>query len=406
MKCMLRSKQGFTLVEMILVMLLFVIVIGITGDAFNRIVTKALSISKSAESNISGIVGLEMMRVDLESAGYGVPWSFASSVTYQEATALPGSVLNDNGRVYATDTSQNNIPRAVASSDNYSSADQTVVFNGTDPLAIRSQSIATNAAAKRWTYIESAVLPSVNPSPAPYSWTADNLVAADRVVMIKPIVNLKPANQLVVNSSTLWSATFNNYSTIGKPPTYQDAEKKSDAYIIYGVDSNSNLRMPFNRADYYVRMPAASEQNWIKSPTRCNPSAGFLFKSVVGHTSGSYQELPVLECVLDMQVVYGLRTSGSATITDSSNISALTPQEVREQVKEIKVYILTHDGGIDRTYQYPNATIGVGPGNGITSGTGNTYNFATMGVPNWRNYHWKVYQVVARPNNLAGNVAQ
>ncbi len=405
------TNKGFTLVEMIVVMAIFVIVIAITGDAFNRIVSKALSLSRTAESNISGIVGLEIMRTDLASAGYGLLWSFSAPITYNEAVDDPGATLNDADRAYDvtfdSDQSQKNVPRAVMSTDNVVSADNTVVMNGTDVLTVRSQTIATNATAKRWTYVESAVLPTVNPSPAPHTWSSDNLQSTDRVIAIEPVVATQPTNQLIVNSKTgIWTAPFNNYSTIGKPPIYHDAERKSDAYIIYGVDGDTTLRMPFNRADFYVRRPALSEQGWVRLPARCNPSTGVLFKGVVSQSSGQYQELPLLECVLDMQVVYGILQTGSTSITYQSDISSFTPKMVREQVKEIKVYILTHDGGKDGNYTYPNSTVGVGPGDGKTSGTGRTYDFVVNNVSNWQNYHWRVYQITARPNNLAGNVAQ
>jgi hypothetical protein len=131
-----------------------------------------------------------------------------------------------------------------------------------------------------------------------------------------------------------------------------------------------------------------------------------LIKGVVQQSNGGYYELPLLECVLDMQVVYELRTAGTTMTTDSSDISGLTAKEVREQVKAIKVYILTHDGGRDRSYSYPNSKIGVGPGDGIISGSGRTYDFAASGIPDWQNYHWRVYQLTARPGNLTGNIAQ
>jgi len=405
----LRTNKGFSLIEMIVVMLIFVIVIGITGDAFNRIVSKALSLTKTAESNIAGIVGLELMRVDLEAAGYGLPWSFSQLITYDEAADDPGVALNDNAITYSSDPTQNGIPHPIMSLDNVNSSDQTVVFKGTDVLAVRGQSVSTDAASKRWTYIESAVVPNTNPTPVRYTWSAENLKDTDRVVLIQPIANFKPTKQLIVNSSSgKWTDTFKNYTTIGKPPVYNDAEKKSDAYIIYGVNGDDNLRMPFNRADFYVRRPAASEQGWFRLPQRCNPSTGVLIKGGVGHAKGHYDELPLLECVLDMQVVYELRTSGTSMTTDvpANYISTFTPKEVREQVKAIKVYILTHDGGRDKNYSYPNSTIGVGPGDGKTSGSGSTYDFAANGIPDWQNYRWRVYQIVARPSNLTGSIAQ
>lgn len=398
-----RNERGFTLVEMIVVMLVFVIVIGITGDAFNRIVTKSLSLTKSAESNISGIIGLEILRSDIESAGYGLPWSFSQSITYLETGDEPGEELNDVGRTYTSDPLQNNLPRAVMSLNNHASADPEEAFNLSDVLTVRSLSLATNAASKRWTYIESEVLPTGNPAPVPHVWSSDNLVGDDRVIMIQPLAaGMKPTNQLVVTGAT-WSAKRSNYTTIGVPPVYNDAEKKSDAYIIYGVDGDTDLRMPFNRADYYIRRPAASEQGWVRLPQRCNPATGVLFKGVVSQSGGTYQELPLLECVMDMQVVYGLKTAGSSVTTPVDNIFVLdlTPQEVREQIKEINVFILTHDGGMDKNFIYPSPTIVVGG-----AGTGRTVDLSALGGANWQNYRWKVYRISARPNNLAGNIAQ
>jgi len=402
MRVALLSNKGFSLVEMVVVCLIFAVVIGITGDAFNRIVSMSLSLNKSAESNISGVVGLQLMRSDLQAAGYGLPWSFSKAITYDEATTQPGLGMGMSAGDY--------VPRAVISINNISSGAQDVVFDKTDTLAIRGQTLATNSASKCWTYVESQVLPTVNPTPHPVGWKSENLQNSHNVIMIAGVVNMAPVNQLIVNDATgKWNTTFDNYSTLGKPPVYNDAEKKSDAYIIYGVSDAglASLRMPFNRADYYVRRPTSADAAWFRMPQRCNPATGLLIKGVVNQNNGNYTEIPVLECVLDMQVVYSVRNPpSSATLTDVSDISALSAQDIREQLKEIKVYLLAQDGGRDRNYTYPNATVGVGPGNGLTSGSGSTYDFAGRGVPEWQNYHWRVYQIVARPNNLVGNVAQ
>ena len=67
--CRLKNMHGFSLVEMIVVMAIFVIVIMITGTAFNAIVSRSAQEYKSAESEIEGIVGLEILRRDLVQAG-------------------------------------------------------------------------------------------------------------------------------------------------------------------------------------------------------------------------------------------------------------------------------------------------------------------------------------------------
>jgi prepilin-type N-terminal cleavage/methylation domain-containing protein len=402
------NNRGFSLVEMVVVMAIFVIIIAITGEVFNKVATKALFQTRTAESNIAGVIGLELMRADIESAGYGIPWSFMNSITYLEAATAPGTTLNDNLSTYTVDETQDKVPRAVASVNNVDATvtnDSTVAFTGTDVLAVRSTSVANIVAARRWSYVESQVLPTGNPSPVPLTWQTENIAATDRVVMVNPVVNMKQVNQLVVSDAGVWTAAFNNYSTIGKPPIYNDAEKKADHYMIYGVHDSTNLRYPFNRADYFVRQPAASEEGWVRLPQRCNTAAGILFKGIVSQADGSYQQFPLLSCVMDMQVVYGLLTPGSDVVTNTDLLSTppptsrpLTPREIREQVKEIGVYILTHDGGRDNNYTYPNPTITVGPGDG----TGRTYDFAANGVPNWQNYRWRVYQIIGRPRNIAG----
>jgi hypothetical protein len=93
-----------------------------------------------------------------------------------------------------------------------------------------------------------------------------------------------------------------------------------------------------------------------------------------------------------MQIVFRLDTNADGTIdTDSDDISALTAAQIRNQVKEIQVYILSHEGQMDAAYTYPNPTILVGP----TAALGRTFNLGTN-----RNYRWKVYTLVVRPNNL------
>ena len=47
--------------------------------AFNTIITNSSKSSKIEESNIEGMIGLEMMRHDLEQMGFGLPWGFEGS---------------------------------------------------------------------------------------------------------------------------------------------------------------------------------------------------------------------------------------------------------------------------------------------------------------------------------------
>src|SRR5664280_1739013 len=78
----LAGEDGFTLIEMIVVMAIFIVVIIITSSAFNTVLSQTKKVSKSEESNIEGVIGLEMFRHDLAQAGFGL-------FTDIDATALP-----------------------------------------------------------------------------------------------------------------------------------------------------------------------------------------------------------------------------------------------------------------------------------------------------------------------------
>jgi hypothetical protein len=152
--------------------------------------------------------------------------------------------------------------------------------------------------------------------------------------------------------------------------------------------------MPFNRADYFITTVDSDGTNI--TPQRCASNTGVLVKAVVSHNDGNFDDfMPLLDCVADMQVVYRLDTNGDGTIDNTTNdISVgLTAQQIRDQVEEVRVYILGHEGQRDPNYTYPNNSITVGE-----FGLGN--NFDLTGIANYQNYRWKIYTIVVNPNNL------
>jgi hypothetical protein len=199
------------------------------------------------------------------------------------------------------------------------------------------------------------------------------------------------------------SATEYSYPLAGAPPVQpaDNAYMPGDAsqlYVVYGVEGAGGgaLRMPYNRADYYVKKPAAGR------PEGCNPGSGVLFKGVVRH-SGGYDEYPLLNCVADMQVGFDLDTGYSSTLT------GMSAADIRDRLKGVKVYILAHEGKKDRNYSYPpidsTNAIFVGPYIGTTPSTveGRMWTQAAMAQTfglDWKNYRWKVYTIVGRPKNL------
>jgi hypothetical protein len=397
---MIRNSGGFSFVELLVVMAMFVLVISITSDAFNNIIKNAAQQSRTAESNIEGIVGLEIMRKDIASAGFGLPWSFQSSITYKEVDKAKGNqetiAAAYNGTPNVTD--QTVVPCAISGGNDVhlSSPDINKLIDLSDYLVIRATSVGATEAAQRWSYMNytGAVRPS---SITPVSWSKENLQSDDWVTVVRMGLSGKFSKELVVGGTEF-------VTTYGNLTNFYPQESKVSHYIygVYYKDSdNTKPRMPFNRVDYYVRRPADTELN--KLPKRCAPNTGILFKANVSHKNGDFgsTELPLLDCVADMQVVYMLENTANGSVTETGDISTLSAQEVREQVKAVQVYILTHEGGKDPLFNYPNSTIGVGPStDGKTSGTGRTFDLSANISTGWKNYRWKVYRMIVKPANL------
>jgi prepilin-type N-terminal cleavage/methylation domain-containing protein len=84
---MMKRERGFSLIELLMVIIIFGIVLAGVSDLFVGMLRGYRQQSKIAESNIEGIIGLELLRRDINSAGYGLPWMFSTAVTYQATNA-------------------------------------------------------------------------------------------------------------------------------------------------------------------------------------------------------------------------------------------------------------------------------------------------------------------------------
>lgn len=399
----LANASGFSMTELIVVMVIFLIIMMITSNTFKTIANQSSQQSKSLETQIEGIIGLEILRADLEQTGFGLPWTFQSN----PATALYTEADMESNMPYnydETGTAQtiwpgaltpkffndapSNPPRPIQSAD--------TLFNkggvdnqGAKYLVIKSTVAATSDAAKKWTNRTYS-----NGTWATRVWhdgTRDS-AATDRVMVVKDNISATPpTRQLMVDSVTgKYFSPFSTYSTLIKP--HLDGE----VYQIYGV-STGDLRMPFNRADYYIARPKAM-------PAGCAPHTGVLTKANITHANGGYDPtIPLLDCVADLQVVYGLDNDGAGRVNQyfeaPANTALPTAADIRNQLREIRVYILAQDGKKDLTYSYPSQFIDVGEKlNGVFHGR--SFDLSTLIGSGWKNYRWKIYTIVVRPKNL------
>jgi hypothetical protein len=191
------------------------------------------------------------------------------------------------------------------------------------------------------------------------------------VIALIPSRGSNPQSQrILVHNAGAFSVTFNSTTF----PAAFAPGSSGDLHLIYGVNPSFDLRMPFNRGDYYVRTTGAT------IPPRCAPGTGILMKSLIVHGN--------------MAGYFQLDTDGDGTLDNQTNdISGLTALEIREQVKEVRMYILTHEGQKDITYTYPEDTPTVGE-----FGLGRDVDLTA--ITDWDNYRWKIYRLVVQPNNL------
>jgi len=370
------NSRGFSIVELLIVMVIFVTVMMITSDAFKTIVHSTARQSKSLETQISGIVGLEVLRADLEQAGFGLPWSFQNTLSgYQEAAI---TTYND---------ATADVPRAIVSGPN---KDLFGSYTGSKYISIKSTVIANNESAKKWTNVSFA-----NGTKTRKEWGDPNrdLADNDKVIVVKnSLTTTPPTRELMVNGTTgTFFATFGTYTTL--TVTARDGE----TYQVYGIapENITSLRMPFNRADYYLGIPSPASD----LPASCAPNTGVLYKATINHGNGARNPMPLLDCVADLQIVYGLDTSGSGSINDYTTVAPGTAAEQRAQIKELRVYLLVQDGSRDTLYNFPSQVFDVGETlNG--SFTGRRFNLPAVIGNDYKYYRWKLYTIVVRPKNL------
>ncbi len=158
----MKRENGFSLIELIIVVAILGFVLAAMSDMFVGLLRGFKQQSKITETNIEGVIGLEMLRRDIQSAGYGLPWIIPASTTYSEATNATALAYNDVAP---------NPPRAILSGFDTSNRAY---------LVIKAINVARNDACTKWTHLLS--------SGATTSWTppSENLKSTDKVIVISP----------------------------------------------------------------------------------------------------------------------------------------------------------------------------------------------------------------------------
>ena len=233
------NNRGFTLVEMMVAIAIFIVLLMITMETFTTILVQTSKLFKSEESNIEGVVGLEMFRHDLQQAGFGLPYSYDANtpIVYKEAGYAPANLFND---------APGGVPRPIVAGNNSGSAadlnrdggENYTVLPNTDYLVIKATSVGANNASQKWTYVTYSS--SIR---APKKWPGENLKhKVDNIIVLRrTFKDSGYDNQLVYapskNPQGMYWVTYNDFgfSTVYSPT--QPAER----YYLYGINSSSDV---------------------------------------------------------------------------------------------------------------------------------------------------------------------
>jgi prepilin-type N-terminal cleavage/methylation domain-containing protein len=354
---MRRPDSGFSLLELLIAIAILSLVLSAAITFFTAVVRQYKVQTKITETNVEGVIGLEILRQDLESLGFGLPWHNLAS--YNEAAS---------GRLNDSATSP---PRAVLSVEI-----PPYTVNNSDYLVIKSARVGTSGAAGKWT--------TLNSSGGKRDWGSadENLANGDYVIVLSPGSNDSNGRSLVAPMGTFSVIKSGTTSASGYAPL-----ESFDTNLVYGIDTHS-LRMPFNRADYYIDNTA------LAVPRHCAPITGTLVKRVVKHSDGALDDpLPLLDCAADMQMVYGLDDNADGEVdTWSNDISTgMTAENIRARLVEVRLHVLAQQGQRDDSYRTPSDNVFVG-----SQSVGRNF-----GLGAYRNYRWKLYSIVVKPTNLA-----
>lgn len=402
-----KSQAGFTLVELMITIVIFLLAMVASSQMFVGMLTQFKQQSKVAEANIEGAVGLELLRFDIEQAGYGLPWDL-NGLTYVEAANDQATWWNTpNPDLRTNYNDNNNPPRAiVVGGGDHLNAGAGAGMNGSDVLVIKATNVATNTTAPKWTYYS-----NTGAANALKVWgsTQEDLQNTDLVTV------LAPHNKVLNNTGGNYTrpGTANTSSTLTLANvianiSYQPAVNSYESTLIYGLAATGSLSMPFNRADYYIRRP-------VGVPARCEPTTGVLYKATLNHADGLHTELPLLDCVLDMQIVVTAETTvpptGNANAFWDSGASmpgvgAASAATLRDQVREVRVYIVAQMGQFDTSFTYVNQNPVTGCANLndmlciVDPDVGLVKAVTIPTVNGVSNYRWKIYTLLAAPYNL------
>jgi prepilin-type N-terminal cleavage/methylation domain-containing protein len=415
----MKWQSGMTLVELMVSLAIVLLVVVAATAAYLKILTSYKSQGAVSQNFMQNLTGFDLIRYDLQMAGYGLPASI-SGFNYTEATA-PNTYTGYQPPYDPSGLNESSLgitggpPHAFAVLNGAGAGavgENTLSGNISAVLAIKSAVANINSASGHFGVLSTSGLDT----------SATNLVTGDHYILIDAAGVLQQGS-----APGVWDNTFNS----GAPPA---ALGSGLLGFLYGLNTSSIGAMPFNRADYFL-----DNQNL---PSYCAPGTFELYRGYVNQTTpvnagdpqvGQLVATPLIDCVEDFQVAFGIDPSGAGTspilwqsdltqtyigLMDSSTL--MTPPQLQQFLREVKIFILYQEGRGNvstSTGIGSSGTISLGDTATATTGLTNNIHLNPLGgntftpgdpavaatCPQCTQYRWRVKEIDVKPMNLHVN---
>jgi len=338
----MNNERGVSLVELLVVLAIFSVVMAWVYATYLAQVRHSTREYMLAESEMEIEIAKNIIERDIMMAGYGIA---------------------DNYGPLSIDPLQVSSAEAASGSSS-------------DSLVLRGTGIGIlSRCAMAWSYITSKGPPVIYKT-----WTdgRENVGRSDRVIYLEPNTR-----------EILTDASKAIFTLPDVPPG------AAEGTLVYGLHSDS-ADLPYYTVQYLIGGTASSicspgTQNLLRAESRNDDPP-----------SSSSRE-PILNCVRDFQVAFGLDTNndGSIDLWDNGvTLPSYDRQTLKRRLKQVRLYILLQQGNRDPDFTYSNpdnpgdgATIRVGD---ISLGTGRD----TTLTAKQRKYRWRILNLSVTPRNL------
>ena len=364
------DKKGMTLLELLVVMAILVVVITGALTFLSSLTKRSSQETARSKTSQTGLISDLILIRDIAMAGMGVPVEVGGQFVPIGGMLPGGTNPNNTGQ------------------------------NGSDQLMIKGAVISSGANDYfKWGYnvnyiisgssniIVSALPDPLNPILPPYSPNVQNLFTLSRAGYRHPFQNGDMVVFLDAETKQLLGSNVYNVSGVGAtgfnvaPNT--DFTIRDYGSLIFSLGGIGVVN--FN--DYLTNRFTGYRLSAGTQP-QCAPNTCSLLRVYGGAMD------PILDCILDFQVQFGLIDATTGNVTWLNDISATSAALLKDQLKIVRIFIVKQMGKRDPKYFYPFNTI---PNASIplfsVNSNGNVVN-ARSSVINLTNaqrqYHWRL----------------